>query len=128
MIYFPKNTSLQTKMIKNVKNHLQKKHKCVILPKNFDKEREMANIKSAKKRILVSAANTERNKSEKSKIATYTKKFKAAVEAKNVEEAKKAYTEVTSVLDSAVAGKVIHANCAARRKARLAKELDSLNA
>ena len=71
---------------------------------------------------------SERNKSEKSKIATYTKKFKAAVEAKDVDAAKKAYAEVTSVLDSAVAGKVIHVNCAARRKARLAKELDSLNA
>lgn len=88
----------------------------------------MANIKSAKKRILVSAANAERNKSEKSKISTYTKKFKAAVEAKDVEAAKKAYREVTSVLDSAVAGNVIHANSAARRKARLAKELESLNA
>jgi len=107
---------------------LQKKVKYVILAQNFDKEIDMANIKSAKKRILVSQANAERNKSEKSKIATYTKKFKVAVEAKDLEAAKKAYSEITSVLDSAVAGNVIHANCAARRKARLAKALESLKA
>ena len=62
----------------------------------------MANIKSAKKRILVNASNAEENKSVKSRISTYTKKFKAAVEAKNVEEAKKAYSDVTAVLDNAV--------------------------
>ena len=49
----------------------------------------MANIKSAKKRILVAQANAERNKSERTKISTYTKKFKAQVEAKDVEGAKK---------------------------------------
>lgn len=86
----------------------------------------MANIKSAKKRILVNAANAEENKSVKSKIATYTKKFKAAVESGNVEEAQQAYSKVTSVLDNAVNKSVIHANCAARRKARLAKALDSM--
>lgn len=88
----------------------------------------MANIKSAKKRILVNASNACENKSVKTKINTYTKKFKASVEAKNVEEAKKAYCEITSILDSAVSKNVIHANCAARRKSRLAKALESLNA
>lgn len=86
----------------------------------------MANIKSAKKRIIVNAADASENKSVKSKISTYTKKFKAAVEAKNVEEAKKAYSEVTAVLDNAVKRNVIHINCAARRKARFAKALDAI--
>ena len=86
----------------------------------------MANIKSAKKRILVNASNASENKSVKSKILTYTKKFMAQVEAKNVEEAKKAYSEVTAVLDNAVKRNVIHSNCAARRKARFAKALDSI--
>lgn len=86
----------------------------------------MANIKSSKKRILVNQMDAEENKSVKSKIATYTKKFKACVEAKNVEEAKKAYSEVTAVLDNAVKRSVIHSNCAARRKARLAKALETI--
>ena len=86
----------------------------------------MANIKSAKKRILVSRANAEKNKSEKSKIATYTKKFNAQVEAKDVEGAKKAYKEVEGILDSAATKGLIHKNCAARRKANFAKKLDKI--
>ena len=86
----------------------------------------MANIKSAKKRILVNASNAEENKSVKTRISTYTKKFKAAVESKNVEEANKAYSDVTAVLDNAVKRNVIHSNCAARRKARFAKLLETI--
>ena len=41
----------------------------------------MANIKSAKKRILVAATRADRNKAIKSKIKTYTKKVEAAVAA-----------------------------------------------
>ena len=40
----------------------------------------MANIKSAKKRILVNASNAEENKSVKSKISTYSKKFNIIIE------------------------------------------------
>ncbi len=86
----------------------------------------MANIKSAKKRILVIEKNHERNKAVKSKISTYTKKFKTAIAANDVVLSEKAYSEVTSILDSAVADGVIHANCAARRKSKFAKELDKI--
>ena len=41
-------------------------------------------------------------------------------------EAKKAYSEVTAVLDNAVKRNVIHSNCASRRKARFAKALETL--
>ena len=86
----------------------------------------MANIKSAKKRILVIEKKTEINKSVKSRINTYSRKFKAAVEAKDVAQAEKAYAEITSVLDKAASDNVIHENCASRRKARYAKSLDAL--
>ena len=86
----------------------------------------MANIKSAKKRILVIEKKTELHKSVKSKINTYTRKFKAAVASKNVAEAEKAYVDVVSVLDKAASENVIHDNCAARRKSRFAKALDGL--
>ena len=41
----------------------------------------MANIKSAKKRILVTQTKTARNKAIKSKVKTYIKKVEAAVAA-----------------------------------------------
>ena len=40
----------------------------------------MANIKSAKKRILVTETKTARNKAIKSKVKTYVKKVETAVE------------------------------------------------
>ena len=43
----------------------------------------MANIKSAKKRILVTETRTARNKAIKSKVKTYVKKVEAAVAAKD---------------------------------------------
>ena len=41
----------------------------------------MANIKSAKKRVLVSQAKADRNKSARSKVKTYIKKVESAVAA-----------------------------------------------
>ena len=86
----------------------------------------MANIKSAKKRILVAQKNREKNKAIKSKINTYTRKFKEALASGDVALSEKAYSEITSVLDSAVADGVIHANCAARRKSKFAISLDKI--
>ena len=51
-------------------------------------ENRMANIKSSQKRIDVAKRNTLRNKSRKSEIKTYIKKFEALVEAGNLEEAR----------------------------------------
>ena len=48
----------------------------------------MANIKSAKKRILVTETKTARNKAIKSKVKTHGKKVETAVEKKDVEAAK----------------------------------------
>ncbi len=88
----------------------------------------MANIKSAKKRILVIKKKREENKAIKSKILTYTKKFQSALATNVFADAEKAYVELTSVLDSAVADGVIHPNCAARRKSKFAKQLDKIKA
>ena len=51
----------------------------------------MANIKSAKKRVLVAERNAMRNKSIKSEVKTAIKKVDAAIAAKDVEAAKVAY-------------------------------------
>ena len=79
----------------------------------------MANIKSAKKRILVNATKAARNKSIKSSVKTAVKKVDAAVAAKDVEAAKAALLNATSVIDKAASKGVYHKNTASRKSSRL---------
>ncbi|MFU0825371.1 30S ribosomal protein S20 [Clostridium sp.] len=88
----------------------------------------MANIKSAKKRIKVIETKTLRNKMIKSALKTQIKKFEAAVDSNNLDEAKTAYTNVVKSLDMAAAKGVLHKNKAARKKSRLASKLNGLSA
>ena len=76
----------------------------------------MPNIKSAEKRVKIIEKKTLQNKSVKSKISTYAKKFKVAV----------ANKDVVSLLDKAACDNVIHKNSADRKKAHYAKMLDDL--
>ena len=55
------------------------------------------------------------------------KKFLAAVDAGNKEEATKLFPETVSAIDGAVTKGVIHKNNANNRKAKLAKKLAALN-
>ena len=87
----------------------------------------MANIKSAKKRVLVIEKKTMRNKAVKSALKTQVKKFLTAVEANDKELATKLYPETVSAIDGAVTKGVIHKNNANNRKAKLAKKLAALN-
>ena len=84
----------------------------------------MPNIKSAIKRVDVNEKKNAQNRSVKSKIATYTKKFKTALAENNLEEADKLYKQLISLLDAAASENVIHKNCASRRQAHFAKLLD----
>ncbi|MGL5575118.1 MAG: 30S ribosomal protein S20 [Sarcina sp.] len=86
----------------------------------------MANIKSAKKRIKVTATKTLRNKMLKSALKTAIKKFEVAVEAKNMEEAKVLYTAAARTLDMSVSKGIVHKNMAARKKSRLASKLNAM--
>ena len=78
----------------------------------------MANIKSAKKRIDVINRQTMENKSYKTKIATYVKKYKAAVDNKE-ENAASLLSETVSLIDSAVSKGILQKATANRKKARL---------
>ncbi|QCX32422.1 30S ribosomal protein S20 [Caloramator sp. E03] len=80
----------------------------------------MANIKSAIKRIKITKIRTERNKMVKSAIKTAIKKFEAAVEKGNFDEAKVLLSRASHLIDKAAAKGVIHKNNAARKKSRLA--------
>ena len=86
----------------------------------------MANIKSAKKRIKVTETKTAQNRMIKSALKTAIKKFEAAVEAKNNEEAKALFTSVVKSLDMAASKGVVHKNMAARKKSRLAAKLNAM--
>ena len=82
----------------------------------------MPNIKSAKKRVKVSAKKNLRNRMVKSAVRTSVKKFEAAVVA-DPKTANVQLTATTSAIDKAAAKGIIHKNAANRKKARLAKQL-----
>lgn len=79
----------------------------------------MANIKSAKKRILVNATKTARNKSIKSSVKTAIKKVDAAIAVNDQAAAKEALLNATSAIDKATTKGVYHKNTASRKISRL---------
>ncbi|MDD6102894.1 MAG: 30S ribosomal protein S20 [Clostridiales bacterium] len=87
----------------------------------------MANIKSAKKRILVIETKTLRNKMIKSKIKTLVKKVDAAVAAGDKTLATEALKEATVAIDKACAKGIFHKNNAARKVSSLAKAVNAMN-
>ena len=86
----------------------------------------MPNIKSAKKRVLVTEKKTAQNKALKSELKTQIKKFLAAVNAGDKETANKLYPETVSAIDSAASKGILHKNNAANKKAKLAKKLQAI--
>ncbi len=87
----------------------------------------MPNIKSAKKRVLLSEARNARNKAERSALKTTLKKFDAAVTEGNRTEAEGAYKVAVKTVDKAVAKGILHKNNAAHKKSALTLKLNSLN-
>ncbi len=86
----------------------------------------MANIKSAKKRILVINKKTLRNKMITSATKTSIKKVVAAVDKGDKEEAKKALSAAVKAMDMACSKGVYHKNHISRKKSRLAKLVNKL--
>ena len=86
----------------------------------------MANIKSAKKRVLVSQKRAERNKAAKSKVKTYIKKVDAAIASGDQEAAKVALREATSVIDMATSKGIYHKNTSSRKISRLALAVNKM--
>ncbi|MBO5561700.1 MAG: 30S ribosomal protein S20 [Firmicutes bacterium] len=86
----------------------------------------MANIKSAKKRILVINKKTMRNKMIKSAVKTAIKKVLAAVEKSDKAAAQTAFVAATKAIDMACSKGVYHKNNAARKKSRLARAINKI--
>lgn len=83
----------------------------------------MPNIKSAKKRVLVIAKKTARNKAFNSALKTEIKKANAAVAA-NADNKAEAVRVAIKKIDQAAAKGIMHKNTAARKKSALAKKLN----
>ncbi len=86
----------------------------------------MANIKSAKKRILVAETRTARNRAIKSEVKTAIKKVDAAVAAKDAENAKALLRAAISTLNKAASKGVYHKKTASRKISRMTKAVDSM--
>ena len=82
----------------------------------------MPNIKSAKKRVKVIEKKTLRNNMIKSGYKSAVKSFEQAIEAGNMDEAKKLFSEATRKIDQACTKGVIVKNTAARKKSSLSKK------
>ena len=87
----------------------------------------MPNIKSAKKRVLVSEANNQRNKAYRSALRTAVKKADAAI-ANNDADAAMAVKAAVKKIDQAASKGIIHKNNAARKKSALVSRLNKANA
>ena len=79
----------------------------------------MANIKSAKKRILVNQTKALRNKMTKSAVKTAIKKVDAAIAANDKELAKAELLKATSAIDKAASKGIYHKNTASRKISRM---------
>ena len=86
----------------------------------------MANIKSAKKRILTTETRTARNKAIRSKVKTSIKKVEAAIAAGDKAAAQACLLAATSEIDKACTKGVYHKNNASRKISRLSKAVSGM--
>lgn len=86
----------------------------------------MANIKSAKKRILVNRTKAERNKAIKSGVKTAIKKVHAAVAAGDKAAAAAELTAATKTIEMAASKGVYHKNNAARKVSGISKAVNKM--
>lgn len=87
----------------------------------------MANIKSAKKRALVTQTKTALNRSRKTEVKGLIKKFEMALEAGNTEEAKGLLRDVESTIDKATSKGTFKKETASRKVGRLHRRLNTLS-
>jgi small subunit ribosomal protein S20 len=79
----------------------------------------MPNHKSAEKRVRQSEKRRANNRGHRTKVRTYIKKVRAALESGSGQDVQAMLPETISVIDKSVQKGVMHANAAARYKSRL---------
>ena len=88
----------------------------------------MAQSLQSKKRVKQNAKRREINRSRKSQVKTQIKHFEAALSSGDVKAASEQYQLVVRKLDETATTSTMHKRTAARKKSRLAKQLNSLTA
>ena len=88
----------------------------------------MPNIKSAIKRVKTNEKKKAQNITIKSDMRTAVKKVEAAIVLNDTNAAASTFTEATRKLDKAASKGLIHKNAVARKKSRLMKKMNTLNA
>ena len=83
----------------------------------------MANIKSAKKRVIVNDKRAKRNKSMNSALKTAIKKANVAIESGSADK-EVLVTAAVKKIDQATAKGLLHKNNAARKKSALVTKLN----
>lgn len=86
----------------------------------------MANIKSAKKRVLTSEKRRKHNVSRRSMMRTFIKKVYAAIAAGDKEAAQQAFNVMQPIVDRQATKGLIHKNKAARHKSNLAAQIKNM--
>lgn len=86
----------------------------------------MANSPQAKKRARQAEGRRQRNAAQRSKMRTFIKKVRAAINAGDKEAAQAAFTAAVPVLDSMTGKGILHKNTAARYKSRLNSSIRAL--
>lgn len=86
----------------------------------------MANIASAKKRILVTLKKEQRNKALESRLKTILKKYNAAIESRDLELARKLFPETVGYIDNLRHKGILPDNNADRKKSAVEKKLNAL--
>ncbi|MBQ3165816.1 MAG: 30S ribosomal protein S20 [Clostridia bacterium] len=86
----------------------------------------MPNIKSAKKRVIVTELKNAQNRSALAEIKTSVRKLNAAIESGDKAQAQQIFRETSKLLDEAVSAGRIHINKAANRKSGFAKRINAM--
>ena len=88
----------------------------------------MAHSLQSKKRAKQNTKRKTTNRARKSQVKTQIKHLETALENGNVEAAGEQFKLVTQKLDKTASTSTMHKKTAARKKSRLAKQLNSLKA
>ena len=88
----------------------------------------MANIKSAKKRILIAEKNRVRNVAFKTSIKTAVKKVLELANGEDKDALNASLSKAYQLCDKAVSKGILHKNTAARKKSRWTKAVNKLQA
>ncbi|MGI6021097.1 MAG: 30S ribosomal protein S20 [Lachnospiraceae bacterium] len=88
----------------------------------------MANIKSAKKRVLTNRKRAERNKAVRSEVKTSVKKVYAAIESGDKAAANEALNAFKSDMGKASSKGVYKKNTTSRKISRMAKAVNKMEA